>query len=32
MTSDPETQKDLRNVYRHPDNCDLWVGIIAEDN
>lgn len=30
--TDKNTAKKLLNTYKHPDNLELWVGIIAENS
>ena len=30
MTDDRSLAAKLTEIYGHPDNCDLWVGIISE--
>ena len=31
LITDPEAVRTLREVYGHPANIDLWVGLILED-
>lgn len=31
ITADPQAQQLLSEVYRHPDDIDLFVGLLAED-
>ncbi len=32
ISSDPEVQNKLRQLYGSVDNVDLWVGVLAEDH
>jgi hypothetical protein len=32
ITSDPEMQKKLKDLYGSVDNIDMWVGALAEDH
>ena len=31
LVSDGERAERLKEVYNSPDECDMWIGIIAED-
>ncbi|KAK7432233.1 hypothetical protein QQZ08_001178 [Neonectria magnoliae] len=31
INSDPEVAESLRNLYQHPDNVELYPGIVAEE-
>lgn len=32
INSDPEIAENLRNLYQHPDNVELYPGIVAEEH